>query len=114
MGIIPSIKSNLIRIVINMLLIERSVTGVLFSLHRQSMEELVRNQTDWLKEFRQTVPLSSQLRSNISSASSVPPPPPPTTLHVAPVHGHLGSQSLLPSRPRLILDKSNNIQLVHL
>lgn len=84
---------------------------------RPSTEELVRNQTDWLKEFRQSVPLLSQLRSvgGASGVTSSTLAPLPQPLHV-PAQSHttqLGASFLASRRPRLILDSSDNIKLVH-
>lgn len=115
------------------------------SVHHQSLkprvstEELMRNQTDWLKEFRQNVPLSSQLKLTGGAHSSRTARTTPS----APAHSHLrsttgsgtggttagggagasvmgeshhhklSSSTLLPSKPKLMLDSSNSVQLVH-
>lgn len=99
-----------------------------------STEALMRNQTDWLKEFRQTVPLSSQLKlggysqtasSNLTlsqlRSSSAPRVGTSATTGASVMNGetrsHLSSSTdsnLLPSKPRLVLDSSNNIQLLRL
>ena len=106
-----------------------------------STEALMRNQTDWLKEFRQTVPLSSQLKLGASGgysqtassnlalsqlrSSSTAPRVGTSAINDASVsstmngetRSHLPSSAvsnLLPSKPRLVVDSSNNIQLLRL
>ena len=109
---------------------------------QMSTEALMRNQTDWLKEFRQTVPLSSQLKlgasggysqmasSNLTSSqlrrsSTAPRVGTSAIINDASVsstmngeaRSHLPSSAgsnLLPSKPRLVLDSSSNVQLLRL
>lgn len=107
---------------------------------QMSTEALMKNQTDWLKEFRQTVPLSSQLTlgasraysqtasSNLTSSqlrSSTAPRVCTSVINDASISStmngetlsHLPSSAgsnLLPTKPRLVLDSSNNIQLLRL
>ena len=72
-----------------------------------STEELIHSQTDWLKEFQQSVPLSSQ--QTLHSRLSHPPttqPKPSSLLHP--------QSGVLPSKPKLILDHGNNVKLVHI
>ena len=103
-----------------------------------STEALMRTQTDWLKEFRQNVPLSSQLKlscgvpsgrvssnlkhSNIHGPATVAGFGGTAATGVGPAsalpgetrsHKSSVGSTLLPSKPRLVLDSSNNVQLVH-
>lgn len=90
-----------------------------------STEELVRSQTDWLKEFQQSVPPASQLRRASAGClrpTSAPPSPPSSSVYPSARRREMSSVSTglepassaaLPRRPKLVLDDNNNIQLVH-
>lgn len=54
---------------------------------------ILRSQTDWLKEFQRSIPLTSRLK--LSSPPPIPPIPPSTP------------------QLKLVLDSKNDIQLVH-
>lgn len=86
--------------------------------YRNSTETLIKRQTDWLKEFKQNVPLSSQLRSRriTTFVPSMPAPPLPASFssssEAAQETGGLGHLKLS-AKPMLILDNRDKIQLVH-
>ena len=82
-----------------------------------STEELLKNQTDWLKEFRQSVPLASRLQLG-SNHTHTCTPSTSAPHHTPTVAGTVGGQqnmlsaTLLPSKPKLTLDKSNKIRVI--
>lgn len=91
-----------------------------FATFRNSTGALIKKQTDWLKEFMQNVPNSSQLRSrqNLTFVPSVPLPPAPASSAV--VRPSLAAQEStelshlkFAGKPKLILDSRDKIQLIH-